>query len=37
MKKEKLVIIPTFNEIENIVDMVSTVMLLEGDFPRVGY
>ncbi len=32
MKKEKLVIIPTYNEVENILEMVSSVMLLEGDF-----
>lgn len=32
MKKEKLVIIPTYNEIENIEDMIRSVMELEGDF-----
>ena len=32
MKKEKLVIIPTYNELENIRDMIQTVMDLEGDF-----
>ncbi|MFD2036850.1 polyprenol monophosphomannose synthase [Belliella marina] len=32
MKKEKLVIIPTYNEKENILDMVHAVMNLEGDF-----
>lgn len=32
MKKEKLVIIPTFNEMENIRDVVSAVMILEGNF-----
>ncbi|WP_291785104.1 polyprenol monophosphomannose synthase [Cecembia sp.] len=32
MKKEKLVIIPTYNEIENIEDMVRSVMVLQGDF-----
>ncbi|MCH7415211.1 polyprenol monophosphomannose synthase [Belliella sp. R4-6] len=32
MKKEKLVIIPTYNEQENILDMVHAVMNLEGDF-----
>ncbi|MFN3802903.1 polyprenol monophosphomannose synthase [Belliella pelovolcani] len=32
MKKEKLVIIPTYNELENIQDMIQTVMDLEGDF-----
>jgi len=32
MKKDKLVIIPTFNEIENIRDMVYAVMALDGDF-----
>ncbi|MCH7399516.1 polyprenol monophosphomannose synthase [Belliella sp. DSM 107340] len=32
MKKGKLVIIPTYNEQENILDMVHAVMNLEGDF-----
>lgn len=32
MKKEKLVIIPTYNEIENIRDISEAVMSLEGDF-----
>ena len=32
MNKEKLVIIPTYNELENIQDMVLAVMDLEGDF-----
>lgn len=32
MKKEKLVIIPTYNEIENIRDISQAVMSLEGDF-----
>lgn len=32
MKKEKLVIIPTFNESENIEDIIHAVMALEGDF-----
>jgi dolichol-phosphate mannosyltransferase len=32
MNKEKLVIIPTYNELENIQDMVFAVMDLEGDF-----
>lgn len=32
MNKEKLVIIPTYNELENIRDMVLAVMGLEGDF-----
>lgn len=32
MEKEKLVIIPTFNELENIHDMIHAVMNLEGDF-----
>ncbi|PRY84893.1 polyprenol monophosphomannose synthase [Mongoliibacter ruber] len=32
MKKEKLVIIPTFNEKENIQDMVLEIMELEGEF-----
>ncbi|WP_026950115.1 polyprenol monophosphomannose synthase [Algoriphagus mannitolivorans] len=32
MNHRKLVIIPTYNELENISDMVHTVMNLEGDF-----
>lgn len=32
MKKEKLVIIPTYNEIENIRDISQAVMALAGDF-----
>ena len=28
----KLVIVPTYNELENISDMVQTVMQLEGNF-----
>ncbi|EOZ98348.1 Dolichol-phosphate mannosyltransferase [Indibacter alkaliphilus LW1] len=32
MEKEKLVIIPTFNEKENIQDIVLEIMGLEGDF-----
>jgi dolichol-phosphate mannosyltransferase len=32
MDRDKLVIIPTYNELENIQDMVLTVMGLEGDF-----
>ncbi|MCS5489681.1 polyprenol monophosphomannose synthase [Algoriphagus limi] len=32
MEHRKLVIIPTFNEKENIVDMIQTVMGLSGDF-----
>jgi dolichol-phosphate mannosyltransferase len=32
MKKEKLVIIPTYNEKENIREIISAVMSLEGDF-----
>ena len=32
MKKGKLVIIPTYNEQENILEMVHAVMNLEGDF-----
>jgi dolichol-phosphate mannosyltransferase len=32
MSHRKLVIIPTFNELENISDMVRTVMELEGNF-----
>jgi dolichol-phosphate mannosyltransferase len=32
MNRDKLVIIPTFNELENIQDMVLSVMGLEGDF-----
>jgi dolichol-phosphate mannosyltransferase len=32
MNLQKLVIIPTFNELENIQEMVQTVMALEGDF-----
>lgn len=32
MNKEKLVIIPTFNEKENIEKMINKVMSLEGDF-----
>ena len=32
MKKEKLVIIPTFNEIENIRDIATAVMALDGEF-----
>ncbi len=32
MNHRKLVIIPTFNELENIKEMVLTVMGLEGDF-----
>lgn len=32
MKKEKLVIIPTFNESENIEDIIHAVLALEGDF-----
>ncbi|WP_103925526.1 polyprenol monophosphomannose synthase [Algoriphagus boritolerans] len=32
MNHQKLVIIPTFNELENIREMVQTVMALDGDF-----
>lgn len=32
MSHRKLVIVPTFNELENISDMVRTVMELEGNF-----
>lgn len=32
MEKEKLVIIPTFNELENIQEMIRAVMNLEGNF-----
>lgn len=32
MKHRKLVIIPTYNECENIADMIQAVMALEGDF-----
>jgi dolichol-phosphate mannosyltransferase len=32
MNKDKLVIIPTYNELENIQDIVLAVMGLEGDF-----
>jgi dolichol-phosphate mannosyltransferase len=32
MKRDKLVIIPTYNELENIQDMILSVMGLEGDF-----
>ncbi|GHB49663.1 polyprenol monophosphomannose synthase [Mongoliitalea lutea] len=32
MEKEKLVIIPTFNESENIEDIIQAVMALEGNF-----
>jgi dolichol-phosphate mannosyltransferase len=32
MNHQKLVIIPTFNELENIREMVETVMGLDGDF-----
>lgn len=32
MEKEKLVIIPTFNEKENIEDMVHAIMGMDGDF-----
>jgi dolichol-phosphate mannosyltransferase len=32
MNRDKLVIIPTYNELENIQDMVLSVMGLEGDF-----
>ncbi|MFD2203053.1 polyprenol monophosphomannose synthase [Shivajiella indica] len=32
MSKDKLVIIPTYNELENIQDMVLSIMALEGDF-----
>ncbi|MGY6522925.1 MAG: polyprenol monophosphomannose synthase [Mongoliitalea sp.] len=32
MEKEKLVIIPTFNESENIEDIIHAVMALEGEF-----
>lgn len=32
MNKEKLVIIPTFNESENIEDIIHAVMVLDGDF-----
>lgn len=32
MEKEKLVIIPTFNESENIEDIIHAVMALAGDF-----
>ena len=30
MSHRKLVIVPTYNELENISDMVQTVMELEG-------
>lgn len=32
MQHRKLVIIPTYNEIENISEMIQTVMCLDGDF-----
>jgi dolichol-phosphate mannosyltransferase len=32
MQQDKLVIIPTYNELENIQDMILMVMRLEGDF-----
>ncbi|UZD23646.1 polyprenol monophosphomannose synthase [Algoriphagus halophytocola] len=32
MKHHKLVIIPTFNEMENIQEMIQSIMQLEGDF-----
>ncbi len=32
MPHRKLVIVPTYNELENISDMVQTVMELEGNF-----
>ncbi len=32
MSHRKLVIVPTYNELENISDMVQTVMELEGNF-----
>ncbi len=32
MSHHKLVIVPTYNELENISDMVRTVMELEGNF-----
>ena len=32
MSHRKLVIVPTYNELENISDMVRTVMELEGNF-----
>lgn len=32
MNHRKLVIIPTYNELENITDMIQTVMNLEGEF-----
>jgi dolichol-phosphate mannosyltransferase len=32
MNRDKLVIIPTYNELENIQDMILSVMGLEGDF-----
>ena len=32
MQHRKLVIIPTYNELENISDMISTVMNLDGNF-----
>jgi dolichol-phosphate mannosyltransferase len=32
MKKDKLVIIPTYNELENIRDIALAIMALEGDF-----
>ncbi|AFL84696.1 glycosyl transferase [Belliella baltica DSM 15883] len=32
MKKEKLVIIPTYNELENIQEMIHAVMNLDGEF-----
>ncbi|WP_373522919.1 polyprenol monophosphomannose synthase [Aquiflexum sp.] len=32
MKRDKLVIIPTYNELENIQDIALAIMALEGDF-----
>jgi len=32
MLKEKIVIVPTYNEVENIQELIDTVMFLEGDF-----
>ncbi len=32
MQKEKIVIVPTYNEVENIQELIDTVMFLDGDF-----
>jgi hypothetical protein len=37
MSHRKLVIVPTYNELENISDMVRTVMELEGNFELLSH